>query len=309
MNKFWRTILQGHLTKRHLLVVAVFVLILVLTRCAGAGAETTAEGFVYTVQADGSAVWTGYTGPQGRLTIPAELDGHPLTAVEGNPLYREDRVMITRCTLTVAPDHPYLAVLDGVLFGKTDKRLISWTPAWKAEDYTVPDGVRVIGPHAFIFTGIRILTVPDSVTEMGPFAFAYCDRLRSVTLPGSLRTIPLFAFADDDALREIRLGLGVAVIGEGAFESCRGLEQVFLPRSLTTIGYSAFGGCNRLGRVVIHRSVTTIANDSFTLYDGDTLTTYPNPSVVLVTPSDSYAARYAVGYGLKTEEPLDWLRD
>ena len=285
------------------------VLVLALTWCAAAGAETTADGFVYTVQADGSAVWTGYTGPQGRVTIPAELDGHPLTAVEGNPLYREDRVAIQRCTLTVAPDHPYLAVLDGVLFGKTDRRLISWTPAWKAEDYTVPDGVRIIGPHAFIFTGIRELTLPDSVTEMGDFAFAYCDRLRSVTIPGSLRVIPQFAFADDDGLREICLGLGVAVIDQGAFESCRGLEKVSLPRSLNSIGYSAFGGCYKLGRVEIHRGVTTIANDSFTLYDGDTLTTYPNPSVILVTPSDSYAARYAAGYGLKTEEPLDWLRD
>ena len=304
-----KKILRGNLTAKHLLVVAVFVLILVLTRCAEAGAETTAEGFVYSVRADGSAVWAGYTGPQGRVTVPSQLDGHPLTAVEGNPLYREDKVMIMRCTLTVAPDHPYLAVLDGVLFGKTDRRLISWTPAWKAEDYAVPDGVRIIGPHAFINADIRTLTVPDSVTEMGPFAFAYCDRLRSVTIPGSLHTIPLFAFADDDALRDIRLGLGVTVIDEGAFESCRGLEQISLPRSLTTIGYSAFGGIPRLRRVVIHRSVTTIANDSFTLYDGETLTTYPNPSVVLVTPSDSYAARYAVGYGLKTEEPLDWLRD
>ncbi|MBR6954637.1 MAG: leucine-rich repeat domain-containing protein [Clostridia bacterium] len=285
------------------------VLVLALTWCAAAGAETTADGFVYTLQADGSAVWTGYTGPQGRVTIPAELDGHPLTAVEGNPLYSEEHVRIWSCTLTVAPDHPYLAVLDGVLFGKTDRRLISWTPAQKAADYVVPDGIRVIGPHAFIFAGIRSLTLPDSVTEMGDFAFAYCEQLRSVAIPGSLRVIPSFAFADDDALREIRLGLGVALIDEGAFQSCRGLERIELPRSLETLGYSAFGDCPKLGRVVIHRGTTTIANDAFTLYDGEAFETYPNPSVVLVTPSDSRAARFAAGNGLKTEAPLDWLGD
>ena len=40
--------------------------------------------------------------------------------------------------VTVSPDHPTLAVIDGVLFSKPDKRLISYPCAFSLESYSIP---------------------------------------------------------------------------------------------------------------------------------------------------------------------------
>ena len=41
----------------------------------------TCENFEYTLNGDGSATITNYNGEADAVTIPAELDGHPVTAI------------------------------------------------------------------------------------------------------------------------------------------------------------------------------------------------------------------------------------
>ena len=42
--------------------------------------------------------------------------------------------------IIVSPDHPYLEIVDGVLFSKPDHRLVSYPFANTAASYVVPDG-------------------------------------------------------------------------------------------------------------------------------------------------------------------------
>ncbi len=66
----------------------------------------------------------------------------------------------------VSPSHPYLEVIDGVLFSKPDKRLICYPRALAAKEYTVPDGTVIIGENAFgTVPALKQLFVPSSVTS------------------------------------------------------------------------------------------------------------------------------------------------
>ena len=84
---------------------------------------TDASGsFTYVLRGDGSAELLEYKGPDGRVIIPKALEGHPLTAVRKNPFYYYDTEASLfkqkNCTVAVTQDHPYLATINGVLFGK-----------------------------------------------------------------------------------------------------------------------------------------------------------------------------------------------
>ena len=61
--------------------------------------------------------------------------------------------------------------------------------------YTIPDGVKVIGGGAFLnYTGLTSVTIPNSVTTIGSRAFYQCKKLTEITIPESVTTIGSRAF-------------------------------------------------------------------------------------------------------------------
>ena len=130
-------------------------------------------------------------------------------------------------SIKISPDHPYLAIIDGVLFSKPDKRLIYYPDI--EGNYAVPEGIQSIGESAFDdCASLSSITLPDSLTSIGDYAFSYCASLSSITLPE-----------------------GLTSIGNWAFSSCDSLSSITLPDSLTSIGIGAFFDC---------ASLTIIAN-------------------------------------------------
>ena len=122
----------------------------------------------------------------------------------------------------VSKDHPYLAVIDGVLFSKSDKRLV-YCPNTK-DNYVVPDGIQTIGASAFSSCdGLTSITLPDSVTSIGTNAFYNCENLSSITLPENITSIGSAAFGDCISLRSINLPDSVSRIGLAAFGRCKNL--------------------------------------------------------------------------------------
>lgn len=201
----------------------LLLLLLFPLSAAAAGGSFTCGDFRYTLLEDGSACLTAYTGDAAEVFIPAELDGHPLTAVQGNPFcaMRDFSWHLKDCTVTVAADHPYLEVVDGVLFGRTDHRLIWYPRALGGEAYAVPEGTEIIGRHAFYA----------------------CAELTSVTLPESVTLIENHAFRACRGLTDIALPAGVTSLGECAFLGCRALETLTLPPDLASIGWHCFDTC------------------------------------------------------------------
>lgn len=85
-------------------------------------------------------------------------------------------------------------------------------------------------------------------------------------------------------------GYPVTTIDDHAFQNTK-ITTVILPGTVTSLGWFSFYGCFGLEVVAIPSSVTSI---SYAAFDGC-------PNLTLLCPADSYAARYAVSFGLRHE--------
>lgn len=183
-------------------------------------------------------------------------------------------------SISVSPEHPYFAAIDGVLFRKTDKTLISYPAGIKSSFYTIPQGITTIGSYAFheCYSLTRI-TIPDSVTYIGDNAFEACSSLSSVAIPDS-----------------------VTFIGNNAFYNCKFLTSVIIPDSVIVIGNNAFYDCKSLTSVTILDSRTVIGGNAFVGCSSD---------LTLTVPRNSYALEYAKTYNIPYTYPdaNDWLNN
>lgn len=94
--------------------------------------------------------------------------GKGVKNIEGNPF--------DGCTnlrnINIASNHPYLQLIDGVLFTKDPMRLVCYPASKTQSSYTLPDGVVEIGDSAFSpNNSIKTLVVPSSVTKIHSTAF------------------------------------------------------------------------------------------------------------------------------------------
>ncbi len=203
--------------------------------------------------------------------------------------------------ISLSPDHPYLEIVDRVLFTRKDRTLVAYPWDNPAVVYAIPEGTLRIGPLAFYnnrnlinvgipnglseigelaFASCRALasiTIPASVAEIGDYAFDYCDSLAGVTIQGSDINAFVRFFAGSDgsetrigkwafrrckSLTSLTLGEGVTEIDEYAFWECTRLIGVTLPESLTRIGKGAFAKCALLS-LTIPEGVEDIGPSAF----------------------------------------------
>ena len=142
------------------------------------------------------------------VTIPAGV-----TRIGGNPF--------EGCPLTsidVAANNPVYVQIDGVLFDKHQKTLVTYPHARTTNPYTIPEGVLRVGDMAFSNNaGLTSVIIPNGVTSIGDMAFWGCVNLDSVTLPDSVTRIGDMAFNECDKLTSVTIPDSVVSIGEEAF--------------------------------------------------------------------------------------------
>ena len=205
-------------------------------------------------------------------------------------------------SISVSPEHPYFATIDGVLFRKADKALISYPAGISSSTYTIPQGITAIGDSAFYYCdSLTSVSIPDSVTSIGDNAFYFCESLTSVTIPDSVTAIGDSAFSYCDSLTSVSIPDSVTAIGDEAFYSCSSLTSVNIPDSVTSIGDRAFSYCDSLTSVSIPNSVTAIGDYAF----GDC------SNLTLTVPRNSYALEYAKTNNIPYTYPdaNDWLNN
>ena len=107
----------------------------------------------------------------------------------------------------VPEDHPLYKTIDGVLFSKDGKTLLSYPNNRKAEHYDVPAGVeRIEDIHN---ENLKTISLPIGLKSVADYGFGGCTRLQAIALP-----------------------LTVTEIGEEIFSGCLSLELVSLPEGL-----------------------------------------------------------------------------
>ncbi len=191
--------------------------------------------------------------------------------------------------ILVSPEHPYLETMEGVLFSKADKRLICYPCAFEAENYTIPEGVTVIGNAAFsCCENLKSITIPDSVTTIGDSAFYCCTNLTGVVIPDSVTTIGYAAFCVCCSLANVTISNNVTSIEDVVFARCDSLTNVTIPDKVTEIGVEAFSYCEKMASITIPDSVTMIRECAF---DGCGILT-------VTVGRNTYAENYCIRQGL-----------
>ena len=295
--------------------LAILLACLMLLPCGIAmaeEAETLRRGdYKYTLNDDGSACITSYTGFAEDLTVPAELDGHTVTSIGDNAFFA--CTFLTSITLpdsvtsiganpfsfcdkltqiTVSPDHPTLETIDGVLFEKASRTLICYPYAFTAESYAVPQGIQAIGDKAFFCCeSLTSITLPDSVTSIGDSAFSGCGSLTSITLPDSLTSISTNPFVSCTRLTQITVSPDhptLETIDGVLFEKAsRTLicypcaftaESYAVPQGIQAIGKRAFSSCKSLSSIALPDGITSIGDYAF--FNCESLTSITLPDSV-----------------------------
>ena len=90
---------------------------------------------------------------------------------------------------------------------------------------------------------LQRIDLPDSLEKIGDHAFDGCLCLAGISLKGRLTCIEKYTFYCCNSLSSISLPDTVEVIEMNAFERCRSLTDIYLPEGLKDIGRGAFVNC------------------------------------------------------------------
>lgn len=200
----------------------------------------------YRLAKDGGAEILGLPSPEpaGALTVPRQLDGHPVTAIA-----------------------------DEAFAGCAG--LVS---------VVLPDGVMVVDDEAFYgCENLTEIVLPASVMQLGRHVFGRCPKLSSivvaedspyfvskdgfllsldgkmlvraleakgdVTIPSGVECIGVGAFSHCEEMTSVVVPEGVRTLWDDAFEFCTGLTTMTLPWSLGYISFDVIFGCPKLKKI------------------------------------------------------------
>ena len=172
-------------------------------------------------------------------------------------------------TIDVHPQNEQYTSVDGILFDKQQKTLMSYPGAREG---------------AFI--------LPESVTTIGNSAFNKCEGLTSIVFQGNINSIEDSAFAGCKNLTSVTFQGDVGIIGDNAFSGCTNLTSLTIQGDLTSIGNVAFRDCTSLKSISIPASVSNIGKDAFSSSTGG------NIDIHLMVTKGSYAEQYAKENGI-----------
>ena len=246
---------------------------------------------------------------KGEITVPAKVDGVPVTEIHTAGAYEfvpDGCPNVTKITL---PDS-----ITGINY-------CAFSGFTKLEEISIPAGVEYIGWRAFEnCSALRKITLPEGLEEIGEEAFLNCTSLEEFNIPSSVVSINGSAFdntafynnafnREDGALYrdgvliaaegisgKYSVKEGTRLIAMDSFRDCDNLYQLTLPASLryisadSSVAFDALGG---LERIKVNK-----ANPYYTADRQGVL--YSKDKTVLVAyPRGSVMVSYSVPEGVK----------
>ena len=223
-----------------------------------ASAESVWETFVDT---DGTVVVTGYNGPGGDVTIPAQLDGKPVGLIVSEVLVGMSE---TVTSFSAEPGSAFYTAENGVLYSVPDPTYPDWKfvaaypKASAAEEFYIPDYVWQFDPRVCAGAdALKKVSFPQGITSINTEAFADCKNLTEIEFRGEY-SLPHGTYIDEEGFYHDDTGSyisGGLLVGDGAFRGCSSLKTVTLPQGTSVIAENAFRDCTSLEAVLIPDSV------------------------------------------------------
>lgn len=94
------------------------------------------------------------------------------------------------------------------------------------------------------------IVIPEGVTIIGDHAFMH-SKIESIRLPKTLKPIGYCSFSDCMGLRRLEIPYGILGFGYGAFSGCENLEYISIPETVASIKGDLFSHCNGLRKIVV----------------------------------------------------------
>lgn len=143
---------------------------------------------------------------------------------------------------------------NGVLYSADKGLLIYCSIKGNEKEFTVPEGVQIIGKHAFFLCDrFEKISLPTTLRRMENNPFSGCSKLelnnksneyyiKDDIIYNKYRTSVVGAL---NKIKTKRLELldGIETINRNSFWNCTGIEEIVFPKSLRDIGYNPFVGC------------------------------------------------------------------
>ena len=255
--------------------------------------------YKYSLDEDGNATITGYSGSVSALAIPQTIDGHKVVAIGEGAFKGTCLVNVTiPDTVTMIGDSAFENCdnLKNVKISENLKKLgmMAFGNCDALTEVKVPKSITTViyndfynpvrGPFtgsdslqtvvfeegmtwlpAYILSGCSGFTtvkIPETVTEIGGGAFSDCSRLESIEIPESVTEIGSHTFSNTK-LESIRVPDTVTDMGDHVFSGCTELKEVTLPNIRQNIVAGMFEGCTSLEKIVLPETVTAIRSDAF----------------------------------------------
>ena len=203
------------------------------TVLASEAPEEFVEGdYKYTVT-DEKATIVRYTGEGGRITIPDELGGYPVTVIgEGS-----FSAYTYNLTSVVIPDS--VEKIEGSAFSGCQR----------LQGVTFGSGLKSIGGYAFYNCAVQNPSFPEGLVNIGGSAFEK-GCVGTVYIPGSVEYVANKAFYKS-SVGAVVFGDGVGEVGDFAFNECQGLSTVTFEGSVKSFGNDAFAKSNKIKSVYV----------------------------------------------------------
>lgn len=170
------------------LLISLFIIVVYTIKAYGA------SDFSYTLDANGNATITAYSGSESNLTIPSTIDGHNVVTI-GSHAFDESRKSTN---------------------GHTIKNLV------------ISEGITKIDGWAFCkCENLESVKLPESLTSLDWQVFLGCGKLANINIPHNL-TILNNGFLEQTGLGEIIIPENIQKFIGSEFRLCKSLKKAFI---------------------------------------------------------------------------------
>lgn len=148
----------------------------------------------------------------------------------------------------VSEDNPYFCAIDGILYNKDQSQLLRF-PTGREGEFTVPEGVEVIGSGVFSHSNLTSIILPSSIREIVYYAFEH-SKVKQLT---------------------ISEGANPDIFGDALLSSV--IESISLPSTLDHLDTYSFHGADNLTEINLNGNEHFVLEDGV-LYDAEKTTMY-----------------------------------
>ena len=248
--------------------------------------------YKYSLDEDGNATITGYSGSVSALAIPQTIDGHKVVAI-GKGAFKGTCLVnvtipdtVTEIGYSAFEDCKQLSSVS-LSSNLTELGSGAFLNCSSLTSIRIPkslesaySGITVDGPFDGC-TALKNVELESGMTKIPADLFNGCPGFTTITIPDTVTVIGSSAFADCKQLSSVRLSNNLTELGSGAFLNCTSLTSIRIPKSLES-AYSGitvdgpFDGCTALKNVELESGMTKIPTDLFNGCPGFTTITIPD---------------------------------